>query len=44
MLKDRTFRVTWVRPGHGVGDAEDVAPDMTVRYEGKAIAVPRPRF
>lgn len=43
MLEKRTFRVIWVRPKHGVGDTENAAPDAIVRYDGKAITVPRPR-
>ena len=42
MLKDRTFRITWVRPGHGVGDAATAAPDIVVQYHGEPLTVPRP--
>ncbi len=40
MLRARTFRVVWVRPGHGVGI--DSAPaDAVVRYDGHEVQVRR---
>jgi alpha-D-xyloside xylohydrolase len=42
MLETRTFHVTWVRPGHGVGDAAEPKPDLVVSYPGKSLAVARP--
>ena len=44
MLEKRTFRVTWVRPGHGVGDAPDEHPDVLVAYDGKVTSVMPPRI
>lgn len=35
----RTFRVVIVRTGHGVGIANENAPDRTVMYDGKAQVV-----
>lgn len=43
MLEKRTFHLTWVRPGHGVGETVDVAPDLVVSYSGQALSVPRPK-
>ena len=42
MLKQRTFRVVWVRPGKGVGPLQEQTVDAEVRYEGKAIEVKAP--
>ena len=42
MLEKRTFRVTWVRPGHGVGDTAEATPDLVVPYSGKTVTVRRP--
>src|SRR6185295_12780451 len=42
MLKQRTFRVVWVRPGKGVGAQLEKSADTEVRYEGKAIEVKAP--
>jgi alpha-D-xyloside xylohydrolase len=42
MLKQRTFRVVWVRHGAGVGPAAEKTADAEVRYEGKAVAVKAP--
>ena len=42
MLGKRTFHVTWVRPGHGVGDAAEPKPDLVVSYAGKSLTVARP--
>ncbi len=39
MLKDRTFRVVFVRDGHGVGGGLTETADKTVAYSGKAISV-----
>ncbi len=43
MLDQRTFQVTWVRPGHGVGSAADLKPDLVVNYSGRALSLARPR-
>ncbi len=42
MLKQRTFRVVWVRPGRGTGPLAEKSADAEVRYEGKPIEVPVP--
>ncbi len=42
MLKQRTFRIVWVRPGKGVGPLPETAADAEVRYEGKTIEVKAP--
>ncbi len=42
MLKGRTFRIVWVRPGKGAGAQADQTADVEVRYEGKAIEVKAP--
>jgi alpha-D-xyloside xylohydrolase len=39
MLKSRTFRVVWVRPGHGVGIQNEKQADAVVNYAGKAVTV-----
>jgi alpha-D-xyloside xylohydrolase len=41
MLAQRTFRVVFVRSGHGVGVATTPA-DVVVTYDGSAVAVPQP--
>lgn len=40
MLKKRTFRVVWVRPGRGVGLASALA-DKVVEYDGRPVSVRR---
>ena len=42
MLKERTFRIVWVRPGKGVGPLLEAAPDAEVRYSGKAVEIKSP--
>jgi alpha-D-xyloside xylohydrolase len=42
MLKERTFRVVWVRPGKGTGPLAEKDADTEVRYTGKAIEVRAP--
>jgi alpha-D-xyloside xylohydrolase len=42
MLKERTFRVVWVRPGKGVGPEFEKAPDAEVRYVGRAMEIKAP--
>ena len=44
MLDHRTFHVTWVRPGHGVGDAAGATPDLVVAYSGLPLSLERPRL
>ncbi|MGB8496346.1 MAG: glycoside hydrolase family 31 protein [Candidatus Acidiferrum sp.] len=39
MLKDRTFRVVFVKDGHGTGGAITDTADKNVSYSGKAISV-----
>lgn len=42
MLKERTFRVVWVRPKHGTGIPTTEQPDTVVRYDGRALSVSAP--
>jgi alpha-D-xyloside xylohydrolase len=42
MLEKRSFRVIWVRPGHGVGETATETPDAIVAYDGNAKTVARP--
>ncbi len=42
MPEKRTFHVTWVRPGHGVGAAPEPKPDLVVDYAGQALSVVSP--
>jgi len=42
MLKERTFRITWVRPGKGVGPLAEAAADAEVHYTGKSVEVKAP--
>ncbi len=39
MLKDRTFRIVFVRENHGTGGAVTDVADKSVAYSGKAISV-----
>ncbi len=39
MLKDRTFRVVFVREGHGAGGGFTETADKSVTYSGKTISV-----
>jgi alpha-D-xyloside xylohydrolase len=39
MLKNRTFRIAWVRPGSGVGDTPAPAPDVEIHYTGEAVTI-----
>jgi alpha-D-xyloside xylohydrolase len=39
MLKERTFRVVFVSPGHGAGPGEESHADAVIRYTGKAMTV-----
>jgi hypothetical protein len=39
MLKERTFRVVWVAPGHGAGVPLTETADAVVQYRGKAVDV-----
>ena len=39
MLKERTFRVVFVSPGHGTGMAAESQADAVIRYTGKAVMV-----
>ena len=42
MLKHRTFRVVWVRPGTGTGISPAEKPDHEIRYEGRAVTIKPP--
>ncbi|HVM62488.1 MAG TPA: TIM-barrel domain-containing protein [Verrucomicrobiae bacterium] len=42
MLKERTFRIVWVSPGHGAGIAPVEQPDTIIPYSGKALKVSAP--
>ncbi len=42
MLGTRTFHVTWVLPGRGVGGTPTPSPDLVVRYTGRAVTVQQP--
>jgi alpha-D-xyloside xylohydrolase len=42
MLKERTFRLVWVSPGHGVGVPSTPTPDRVVTYTGSALQVSAP--
>jgi len=39
MLERRTFRVVWVRKGHGVGLEPEAQADATVVYDGQSLTV-----
>ncbi|HKV37820.1 MAG TPA: DUF5110 domain-containing protein, partial [Blastocatellia bacterium] len=39
MLKERTFHVVWVGPGHGTGIQSTEKGDVIVHYSGKALTV-----
>ncbi len=39
MLKQRTFRIVFVSPGHGVGDAVTEKADVEVVYQGRALKI-----
>ena len=43
MLATRTFHLTWVRPGHGIGENADVTPDAVVVYAGQPLRLLAPR-
>ena len=42
MLRNRTFRVVWVRPGKGVGPTAEASADAVILYTGKAVEVQAP--
>lgn len=42
MLLSRTFRVVWVRPGHGIGPAAPAVADVELRYDGHELAIAAP--
>jgi len=42
MLKQRTFRIVWVAPGHGVGVASTDTPDSIVSYNGSVLRLSAP--
>ena len=39
MLKERTFHIVWVRPGHGGGIDPVSVPDGIVQYQGDEVTV-----
>jgi alpha-D-xyloside xylohydrolase len=39
MLEKRTFRVVWVRDGHGSGIDPEGKPDKVISYDGKQVTV-----
>jgi alpha-D-xyloside xylohydrolase len=39
MLNSRTFRVVFVREGHGIGSEKTEQPDTIVRYSGTHVGV-----
>lgn len=41
MLQTRTFKIVWVREGHGIGLDEEGNADQTVNYDGRAVSVRR---
>jgi alpha-D-xyloside xylohydrolase len=43
MLKERTFRIVWVRPGKGVSPLEEASPDREVKYTGATVEVTAPQ-
>src|SRR5258708_472558 len=42
MMKERSFRIVWVSPGHGVGVASTASPDTTAFYRGNPLRVSIP--
>jgi alpha-D-xyloside xylohydrolase len=42
MLKERTFRIVWVSPGHGTGVESTPAPDQVVTYQGTPLQITAP--
>ncbi|MEO8541470.1 MAG: glycoside hydrolase family 31 protein [bacterium] len=42
MLRERTFRVVWVRPGKGTGALAEKDADVVAHYAGKAVEVRAP--
>jgi alpha-D-xyloside xylohydrolase len=42
MLKERTFRIVWVAPGHGVGIASTPTADTTLVYKGSPVRISAP--
>jgi hypothetical protein len=39
MMKDRTFRIVWVSPGHGAGIPNEERHDTIIQYAGKAVII-----
>ena len=42
MPKSQTFRIVWVRPGHGNGAGDEEHPDANIHFGGKAMQVVEP--
>jgi alpha-D-xyloside xylohydrolase len=42
MTQERTFRIVFVRAGHGVGATASAQVDQEVRYEGRKLSVQAP--
>jgi alpha-D-xyloside xylohydrolase len=43
MLKDRTFKVVFVSPDHGVGRSAEPSADVVVHYSGKRLKINPPK-
>lgn len=43
MLRERTFRIVWVRPGQGTGPDAATTADIELRYSGKKLTVSLPK-
>jgi len=42
LLKQRTFRIVFVSPGHGTGGAMTTTADVEVVYKGRALKISAP--
>jgi len=42
MLKERTFRIVWVAPGHGAGIASTATADTSLVYKGSPVRISAP--
>ncbi len=43
MLASRTFRVIWVKAGHGIGESPSDVSDHDISYSGQAVSVTEPK-
>ena len=39
MLQERTFKITWVAPNHGIGESINEQPDQVITYTGEVIEI-----